>query len=58
MIMIRHDFHWLVEGEHEAPTVRSLVYTRWAYGSLSSRWRARARGREALSLMVRSPALE
>ena len=24
MIMIRHDFHWLVEGEHEAPTVRSL----------------------------------
>ena len=22
--MIRHDFHWLDEGEHEAPTVRSL----------------------------------
>tara|TARA_B110000196_G_scaffold210422_1_gene180408 strand:+ start:263 stop:409 length:147 start_codon:yes stop_codon:yes gene_type:complete len=24
MLMIRHDFHWLKEGEAEAPTVRGL----------------------------------
>ena len=22
--MVRHDFHWLSDGEHEVPTVRSL----------------------------------
>ena len=24
MLMIRHDFHWLKEGEAEVPTVRGL----------------------------------
>ena len=24
MLMVRHDFHWLSDGEHEVPTVRSL----------------------------------
>ena len=24
MLMVRHDFHWLEDGEHEVPTVRSL----------------------------------